>query len=50
MQVEFLGHAGISIDSGKTKLLMDGWFSREGGFDASWYQLPANHQWSSSPL
>lgn len=43
MQVEFLGHAGISIDSGKTKLLMDGWFSREGGFDASWYQLPANH-------
>jgi UDP-MurNAc hydroxylase len=22
---------------------MDGWFSREGAFDASWYQLPSNH-------
>lgn len=43
MRVEFLGHAGLCIDSGKTKLLMDGWFSREGGFDAAWYQLPANH-------
>ncbi len=42
MQVEFLGHAGICVDSGKTRLLMDGWFSKEGGFDASWYQLPAN--------
>jgi L-ascorbate metabolism protein UlaG (beta-lactamase superfamily) len=43
VQVEFLGHAGISIESGRTKLIMDGWFSREGGFDAAWYQLPANH-------
>ena len=48
MQVEFLGHAGICIDSGKTKVLMDGWFSREGGFDASWYQLPANHHLGDS--
>ncbi len=52
MQVEFLGHAGICIDSGKTKMVMDGWFSPEGAFDASWYQLPANHHlgqrdWSS---
>jgi UDP-MurNAc hydroxylase len=43
MQVTFLGHAGILIDSGSTRILMDGWFSREGAFDASWYQLPANH-------
>lgn len=43
MRVKFLGHAGILIDTGRTRLLMDGWFSREGAFDASWYQLPANH-------
>ena len=39
MQAEFLGHAGICIESGKTKVLMDGWFSREGGFDASLHSL-----------
>src|SRR4051812_31042794 len=43
MQVEFVGHAGIHVQAGKTRLLMDAWFSREGGFDAAWYQLPANH-------
>lgn len=43
MQVTFLGHAGILIDSGKSTILMDGWFSPSGAFDASWFQLPANH-------
>lgn len=43
MRVKFLGHAGIYIEAGGTRLLMDGWFSREGAFDASWYQLPSNH-------
>jgi UDP-MurNAc hydroxylase len=44
MRVEFLGHAGICVDSGATRLLMDGWFTREGAFEASWFQLPANHE------
>jgi UDP-MurNAc hydroxylase len=43
MNVSFLGHAGILVESGATRLLMDPWFSREGAFDASWYQLPENH-------
>ena len=43
MKVQFLGHAGLLIDSGKTRLLMDAWLSSEGAFDASWYQLPQNH-------
>ena len=36
MKVQFLGHAGLLIDSGKTRLLMDAWFSSEGAFDASY--------------
>lgn len=52
MRAQFLGHAGLAIDSGQTRLLIDAWFSPEGAFDASWYQLPANHHlaggnWSS---
>jgi UDP-MurNAc hydroxylase len=43
MLVEFLGHAGIAVTVADTTLLMDCWFSREGAFDASWFQLPANH-------
>ena len=43
MKAQFLGHAGLLIDSGKTRLLMDAWLSSEGAFDASWYQLPQNH-------
>ena len=35
MKVQFLGHAGLLIDSGKTRLLTDAWFSSEGAFDAS---------------
>ena len=53
MKVQFLGHAGLLIDSGKTRLLMDAWFSSEGAFDASWYQLPQNHHignWDWSEL
>ena len=43
MKVEFLGHAGVCISSKQTKIVMDGWFTKNGAFDASWYQLPANH-------
>ncbi|MGI8823390.1 MAG: Rieske 2Fe-2S domain-containing protein [Acidimicrobiia bacterium] len=52
MQVEFTGHAGISLTAGDTHLLMDAWLSPRGAFDASWFQLPSNHHffdrdWSS---
>ncbi|HEU0030786.1 MAG TPA: Rieske 2Fe-2S domain-containing protein [Kofleriaceae bacterium] len=43
MRVTFLGHAGVQIDTGSTRVVMDGWFTRDGAFDASWFQLPANH-------
>ena len=43
MQVEFLGHAGLSLTAGGTHLLMDAWLSPRGAFDASWFQLPSNH-------
>ena len=43
MKIEFLGHAGICISTDTTKIVMDGWFSKNGAFDGSWYQLPANH-------
>jgi UDP-MurNAc hydroxylase len=53
MKVQFLGHAGLLVDSGRTRLLIDGWFSSEGAFDASWFQLPENHhigRWDWSGL
>jgi UDP-MurNAc hydroxylase len=43
MQVELLGHAGLSLTAGDTHLLMDAWLSPRGAFDASWFQLPRNH-------
>ncbi len=46
MLVEFVGHAGVVIDSGQTQLLMDGWFTNEGAFDASWFQFPCNHHFA----
>ena len=36
-------HAGISLTTGGTHLLMDAWLSPRGAFDASWFQLPCNH-------
>lgn len=43
MRVTFLGHAGLYLETDTTRLVMDSWFTREGAFDASWFQLPANH-------
>ena len=43
MKAEFLGHAGVCISNKETKIVMDGWFTKNGAFDASWYQFPANH-------
>lgn len=43
MKLEFLGHAGVMIERGPTRLVMDAWFSDQGAFDGAWYQLPCNH-------
>ncbi|HZC67461.1 MAG TPA: MBL fold metallo-hydrolase [Nitrospirales bacterium] len=43
MQVEFLGHAGFIITSGKTRVACDPWLSPRGAFHASWFQFPCNH-------
>ncbi|MEM9457940.1 MAG: Rieske 2Fe-2S domain-containing protein [Myxococcota bacterium] len=43
MQLRFLGHAGVEIHHERARVVMDAWFSNEGAFDASWFQLPCNH-------
>ncbi len=43
MQVEFLGHAGFIITSGKMRVACDPWLSQRGAFHASWFQFPCNH-------
>ena len=45
VKIEFLGHAGICVSTEQTKIVMDGWFTKNGAFDASWYQFPANHHY-----
>lgn len=42
MQIEFLGHAGLFIESKDVSLVCDPWFSKTGGFLASWHQFPLN--------
>jgi UDP-MurNAc hydroxylase len=37
-----LGHAGLLIDAGGTRLVCDPWFSPEGAFQASWFPYPLN--------
>src|SRR3989449_5030884 len=43
MQVEFLGHAGVIVTSGKMRVACDPWLSPHGAFHASWFQFPCNH-------
>jgi len=42
MKAEFLGHAGLFIESSNCKLVCDPWFSKTGGFLATWHQFPPN--------
>src|SRR5437879_12513354 len=46
MQVEFLGHAGVIVTSGKMRVACDPWLSPRGAFHASWFQFPCNHHLS----
>jgi UDP-MurNAc hydroxylase len=43
MQIEFLGHAGFIITSGRMRVACDPWVSPRGAFHASWFQFPSNH-------
>src|SRR5206468_8849799 len=43
MQVEFLGHAGFIVASGRMRVACDPWLSPRGAFHASWFQFPCNH-------
>ena len=42
MNIEFLGQAGLCIESSNCRLLCDPWFSNTGGFLATWHQFPPN--------
>src|SRR5437879_12867984 len=43
MHVEFLGHAGFIVASGRMRVACDPWLSPRGAFHASWFQFPCNH-------
>lgn len=40
--IQFLGHAGLSVDSPQLRLLCDPWFARTGAFLGAWHQFPRN--------
>src|SRR3954453_9672301 len=40
--VTFLGHAGLGIQAGGFRLLVDPWFARTGAFLGAWHQFPRN--------
>ena len=41
--LKFWGHNCFSIESNKTLLITDPWFSKSGAFFGSWFQYPKNH-------
>jgi UDP-MurNAc hydroxylase len=47
VKLEFLGHAGVLVEHGATRVAMDAWFCDRGAFDGSWYQLPCNHHFAA---
>jgi len=42
MKVTHHGHAGLKVETARATLVCDPWFSREGAFQASWFQYPDN--------
>jgi UDP-MurNAc hydroxylase len=42
LKVTALGHAGLKVETARTRLLVDPWFSPEGAFQASWFPYPDN--------
>ena len=43
MQITYLGHAGFCVETECSIIMMDPWLSKEGAFDATWFQYPKNH-------
>jgi len=50
MRISYLGHAGLRVDGVDLRLLMDPWLSRNGAFQAAWFQFPANTHLDQSSL
>ena len=48
--LRFWGHNCFSIESKKSILLIDPWFSERGAFFGSWYQYPRNHHLKKTVL
>jgi UDP-MurNAc hydroxylase len=42
MRITYLGHAGMRVDGGGVRLVMDPWLSPGGAFQAAWYPFPDN--------
>jgi UDP-MurNAc hydroxylase len=42
MRVTAIGHAGLKVETARSSVLVDPWFSPEGAFQASWFQYPSN--------
>jgi UDP-MurNAc hydroxylase len=42
LNITHLGHAGLKVETVRSTVLMDPWFSPEGAFQASWFQYPDN--------
>jgi UDP-MurNAc hydroxylase len=43
MKITYLGHAGFTVESGDTLLVIDPWLGRHGAFGRAWFQFPRNH-------
>lgn len=50
MNVTYLGHAGLRIETSRATILVDPWFSPEGAYQASWFQYPENQHLISPDL
>ena len=46
MLITYLGHAGFCVETSQSVIIMDPWLSKQGAFDAAWYQYPKNHHMS----
>tara|TARA_B100000787_G_C16181037_1_gene291848 strand:+ start:330 stop:1892 length:1563 start_codon:yes stop_codon:yes gene_type:complete len=45
-KIKYYGHNCFTIESDKTILVIDPWFSSSGAFFGSWFQFPKNHHLS----
>ena len=40
--IKYLGHASIYIQTSKTSIVTDPWFSKKGAYESTWFQFPDN--------